>query len=182
MKIAAPKLLQRAGLSAAAAAALLSTAGCAYINPPATTMIYSPADGIVERVGEVKLTNVLIVATAADAEGRVLGTLDNDGDQEVTLSMDVDGASAEVQIPANGSVSLEEADPVVVDRAGAAPGLMVETEFTVGGESLTEQVPVLDHTFERYAEFVPGGAPSTPANPSNTPVPVDEMVGQESGH
>ncbi|MFI7493980.1 hypothetical protein ACH9D2_04550 [Kocuria sp. M4R2S49] len=182
MKIAAPKLLQRAGLSAAAAAALLSTAGCAYINPPATTMIYSPADGIVEQVGDVKLTNVLIVATAADAEGRVLGTLDNDGDEDVTLSMDVDGATAEVQIPANGTVSLEDAEPVVVDRAGADPGLMVETEFTAGGESLTEQVPVLDHTFERYAEFVPGGAPTTPANPSNTPVPLDEMVGQEGGH
>lgn len=182
MKIAAPKLLQRAGLSAAAAAALLSTAGCAYINPPATTMTYSPADGIVEQVGDVKLTNMLIVATAADAEGRVLGTLDNDGDEDVTLSMDVDGATAEVRIPANGTVDLEEADPVVVDRAGAAPGLMVETVFTADGESLVEQVPVLDHTFPRYAEFVPGGAPSTPANPSNTPVPHGEMVGEEGGH
>ena len=40
----------------------------------------------------------------------------------------------------------------------------------------------LDHTFERYAEFVPGGAPTTPANPSNTPVPHGEMVGEEGGH
>ena len=159
MKIAARQKLRRAGLSAAAAAALLTTAGCAYINPPATTMVYSAADGIVEQVGDVKLANVLIVATGADQEGRVLGTLVNDGDQDVTLSMDVDGATA-----------------------GAEPGLMVETEFTAGGESLTERVPVLDHTFSRYAEFIPGGAPSTPANPSNTPVPVEEMVGQESGH
>ena len=156
MKIAARQKLRRAGLSAAAAASLLTTAGCAYINPPATTMVYSAADGIVEQVGDVKLANVLIVATGADQEGRVLGTLVNDGDQD---------------------------DPVVtVDRAGAEPGLMVETEFTAGGESLTERVPVLDHTFSRYAEFIPGGAPSTPANPSNTPVPVEEMVGQESGH
>lgn len=182
MKIAAPKLLQRAGLSAAAAAALLSTAGCAYINPPATTMAYSPADGIVEQVGDVKLANMLVVATAADAEGRVLGTLVNDGDEAVTLTMDIDGATAEVQIPANGTVALEEAEPVVVDRAGADPGLMVETEFSTGGESITELLPVLDHTFERYAEFIPGGAPSTPANPSNTPVPHDEMVGEEGGH
>ena len=182
MKIAARQKLRRAGLSAAAAAALLTTAGCAYINPPATTMVYSAADGIVEQVGDVKLANVLIVATGADQEGRVLGTLVNDGDQDVTLSMDVDGATAEVQIPAGGTVDLDQDDPVVtVDRAGAEPGLMVETEFT-GGESLTERVPVLDHTFSRYAEFIPGGAPSTPANPSNTPVPVEEMVGQESGH
>ena len=86
MKIAARQKLRRAGLSAAAAAALLTTAGCAYINPPATTMVYSAADGIVEQVGDVKLANVLIVATGADQEGSVLGTLVNDGDQDVTLS------------------------------------------------------------------------------------------------
>ncbi|GAA1761833.1 hypothetical protein [Kocuria aegyptia] len=175
MKTAARHKLRRAGLSAAAAAALLTTTGCSYINPSATTMVYSAADGIVEQVGDVKLANVLIVATGADEEGRVLGTLSNRGDQEVTLSMDVDGATAEVQIPAGGSVDLETSEPVILDRAGADPGLMVETEFTAGGESITERLPVLDHTFPRYAEFIPGGAPTTPANPSNTPaVPGEE--------
>ncbi|MFE7631901.1 hypothetical protein [Kocuria sp. NPDC057446] len=182
MKIAARQKLRRAGLSAAAAAALLTTTGCAYINPPATTMVYSAADGIVEQVGDVKLANVLIVATGADEEGRVLGTLVNDGDQDVTLTIDADGATAEVPIPAGGSVNLEQDEEIVLDRAGAEPGLKVETEFTAGGESHTDQVPVLDHTFPRYAEFIPGGAPDTPANPSNTPVPVEEMVGQEGGH
>ena len=174
MKIAARQKLRRAGLSAAAAAALLTTAGCSYINPPVTTMVYSAADGIVEQVGDVKLANVLIVATGADEEGRVLGALSNRGDEEVTLSMDVDGATAEVQIPAGGTVNLEQGEPVLVDRAGAEPGLMVETEFAAGGESLTKQVPVLDHTFPRYAEFIPGGAPTTPANPSNVPAKPGE--------
>jgi hypothetical protein len=179
VKIAARQKLRRAGLSAAAAAALLTTAGCAYINPPATTMVYSAADGIVEQVGDVKLANVLIVATGADEEGRVLGTLVNDGDEDVTLSMDVDGATAEVQIPAGGSVNLEQGEPVILERAGADPGFKVETEFTAGGESRTDRVAVLDHTFPRYAEFIPGGAPDTPANPSNTPKPHDEA---EGGH
>ena len=48
--------------------------------------------------------------------------------------------------------------------------------------SVRSSVPVMDHTYERYAEFIPGGAPTTPANPSNTPKPVEEHVGQESGH
>ncbi|MFI7484064.1 hypothetical protein ACH9EU_16810 [Kocuria sp. M1R5S2] len=180
MKTAARQKLQRAGLSAAAAAALLATAGCGYINPPATTTVYSPADGIVEQVGGVKLANVLIVATGADQPGRVLGTLVNDGDQEVTVTMEVDGATAEVPVPANGSVELEEAEPVILDRAGAEPGLMAEAEFSAGGEVLVEQVPVLDHTYPRYAEYIPGGAPSTPANPSNTPAPEGEGGG--GGH
>ena len=182
MKNAARTKLKRAGLSAAAVAALLSATGCGYINDQATTMVYSPADGIVEQFGDVDLRNVLIVAAGAEEQGRVLGTVVNNGDQEVTVTVDADGATAEVQIPANGSVELEEAEPVVLDRAGAAPGLMVETEFTAAGESVRSSVPVMDHTYERYAEFIPGGAPTTPANPSNTPKPVEEMVGQESGH
>ena len=54
-----------------------------------------------------------------------------------------------------------------------------------GARTLTEdwvaehELPVLDHTDPRYAEYIPGGAPSTPANPSNTPAPEDE---EEGGH
>lgn len=63
--------------------------------------------------------------------------------------------------------------------AGAEPGLMVPVTITVDGETLEHELPVLDHTFPRYAEYIPGGAPSTPANPSNTPAPEDE---EEGGH
>ncbi|MCJ8505673.1 hypothetical protein MRU69_12540 [Kocuria flava] len=182
MKTPARKSLKRAGLSAAALAALLTASGCGYINPSATTMQYSAADGIVQEVGDLKVTDLLIVATGADEQGRVLGTVVNDGDQEATLTMDVDGATAEITVPAGGSRQLAEGEPVLVERAGAEPGLMVETEFRTDGATHTDQVPVLDHTYPRYAEFVPGGAPTTPANPSNTPKPLDEMVGQEGGH
>ena len=39
---------------------------------------------------------------------------------------------------------LTDIDPVILDPAGAAPGLMVATEFSVAGESLVDEVPVLD--------------------------------------
>lgn len=176
MQIAAPKSLQRAGLSAAAAAVLLSTAGCSYINPVTTAEVgYAPADGIVLEIGEVNLTNPLIVATSAEEEGRLLGSIDNGYDEDVTVTVDTGVATAEIDVPAGGAVLLEDvAEPVILDPAGAVPGLMVETEISFAGESATESVPVLDHTFERYAEFVPGGAPDTPANPSNVPAEVGE--------
>lgn len=182
MKIAARKSLKRAGLSAAAVAALLTATGCSAINPVATAEVgYAPADGIVVEMGELKATNLLIVARSADAEGRLLGSLTNDSEQEITVTVDADGATGEIAVPAGSTVMLEEADPVILDPAGAMPGLMVETEISAAGQSVTESVPVLDHTFERYAEFIPGGAPSTPANPSNTPGAVEGHVGEGGG-
>ena len=68
---------------------------------------------------------------------------------------------------------------MLLDKAGADPGLMVDTSFTADGQDSNASVPVLDHTYPRYASFVPGGAPTTPANPSNTKAPEGHS---EGGH
>ncbi|MUN64062.1 hypothetical protein GMA12_13095 [Kocuria sediminis] len=176
MKTAARKSLKRAGLSAAAVAALLTASGCSAINPVATAEVgYAPADGIVVEMGDLKATDLLIVAESAEAEGRLLGSLTNSGDQDMTVTVDADGATGEIPVPAGTTLKLAETEPVLLDPAGAMPGLMVQTEISAAGESVTESVPVLDHTFPRYAEYIPGGAPTTPANPSNVPAkPGDE--------
>lgn len=182
MKIAARKSLKRAGLSAAAVAALLTATGCSAINPVATAGVgYAPADGIVVQMGELKVTDLLIVAQDADTEGRLLGSLTNNAEQDITVTVDTGAATGEIAVPSGTTLKLSETDPVLLDPAGAIPGRMVETEIRAAGESVTKSVPVLDHTFPRYAEFVPGGAPSTPANPSNTPGAVDGHVGEGGG-
>lgn len=170
MNIAARKKAKMAGLCAAVVAATLSVTGCSYINPQATTMPYSPGDGIVEEMDQVSLNNILIVAESESDPGRLLGTVVNKTGEDITLTVTTDQASAEVEVPANGETRLEDPEnEVTLDQAGAQPGLMVETTFDTGEYELTKSVPILDHTFPRYAEYVPGGAPETPANPSNTP-------------
>lgn len=170
MNIAARKKAKMAGLCAAVVAATLSVTGCSYINPQATTMEYSPGDGIVEEMDQVSLNNILIVAESENDPGRLLGTMVNKTDQDITVTVTTDQASAEVQVPANGETRLEDSEnEALLEPAGAEPGLMVETTFDTGESELTKSLPVLDHTFPRYAEFIPGGAPETPANPSNTP-------------
>ena len=72
-------------------------------------------------------------------------------------------------VPFDGDMSMED----------LIPAEDVVVTITVDGETLEHELPVLDHTFQRYAEYIPGGAPSTPANPSNTPAPEDE---EEGGH
>ena len=179
MKNAAHKKLQQLGLGAAALAVLTGVSGCAYISPQATTDTFAPADGVQLDLGDVQLRNVLVVAEDADSEGRVLGTVINNGDKAQTLTLDADGSKATIDVPANNEVVLEKSKPVLLDHAGAKPGLMVDTTFTADGKDGTVSVPVLDHTYPRYASFVPGGAPTTPANPSNTRAP--ESHG-EGGH
>lgn len=179
MNIAARKKARMAGLCAAVVAASLSVTGCSYINPQATTMEYSPGDGIVDEMEDVSLNNILIVAESADDPGRVLGTVVNKTDDDVTLTLETEEASAEIEVPANSETRLEDDEnETLLEPAGAEPGLMVEATFSTDTDSLTESVPVLDHTFPRYADYIPGGAPETPANPSNTPAPE----GEDSGH
>ena len=182
MKIAARKSLKRAGLSAAAVAALLSATGCSAINPVATAGVgYAPADGIVLVMGDLKATDLLIVAVDGDAPGRLLGSLSNNGDDPMTVTVDTGSDTAQVELAPGATRQLEEGEPVILEPAGEDPGLMIRTTISTGDQTAEESVPVLDHTFPRYAEFVPGGAPTTPANPSNTPALVDEHVGEGGG-
>lgn len=161
----------RAGRTAAAVLTALSTTGCWVTNPAATTMDYSPFDGIQEQLGAVELHNLLIVAPDAEEQGRVLGTVVNDGEQAVTLRMDAAGSSVDVAIPARGSVSLEDTAPMMLDRAGADPGQKVETTFEVDGQSLVTAVPVLDATLPYLAPYVLDAriAPAIPASTSPPP-------------
>ncbi|MCT1602899.1 hypothetical protein M3E18_04915 [Kocuria sp. p3-SID1433] len=185
MTTAARKRLRTIGLGAAFAAAALTSAGCAAVtNDQETASHYSPADGIVEELGDLSINNLLIVAESADSDGRLLGTLVNESDQDMSVEIAVEGAAPiTVEVPAAdevryGEVRLED-DEQLVEPAGAEPGLLVPVTITVDGETLEHELPVLDHTFPRYAEYIPGGAPSTPANPSNTPAPEGE---EEGGH
>ena len=67
MTNAARKRLRTIGLGAAFAAAALTTSGCAALtNDQETASQYSPADGIVEQLGDLSINNLLIVADSAD--------------------------------------------------------------------------------------------------------------------
>lgn len=180
MTTAARTRLRTIGLGAAFVAASLTATGCAVTSPQATAFEYSAADGIVDQVGAVSLNNILIVAESADDPGRLLGTLVNESDEDLTVEIEVSGAEPlSIDVPAQGEIRLEDDEnEQLVEPATADPGLMADTTFRADGETLEDELPVLDHTFPRYAQFIPGGAPSTPANPSNTPAPEAE----EGGH
>jgi hypothetical protein len=99
---------------ALAAAVLLGVTGCAMISPQATTIPYSPADGVnVPASGPLKVRNALFVADEAGENANFLAAIVNDTDKAQTLLVGVDGANKSVRVPARSTVSLgfDDAEP-----------------------------------------------------------------------
>lgn len=145
----------------------LGTSGCTLISPQATTISYSPAEGVTvpDTSGPLQVRNALIVADAEGTVGNFLAAIVNDTDEASALIIGFNGTSQTINVPARTTVSLgmDAAAPLAIPALGSAPGTNVEVTFQSGqGEAATVSVPVLDGTLPYLAEFVPA-APATPA-------------------
>lgn len=129
--------------------------GCSFTNPAGTTMNNSVTDGTNAAGEDLRIRNMLIVADTDHERGRVLGTIINDSQEDMTVSIDVAGESADVFIAEQGSRQLEEGEPLIFDRAGARPGSMATVTLDSPGHSLTVLIPVVDDTLPYYAPYAP---------------------------
>jgi len=144
---------------ALAAAVLLGVTGCAMISPQATTIPYSPADGVnIPASGPLKVRNALFVADESGENANFLAAIVNDTDSAQTLLVGVDGANKSVRVPARSSVSLgfDGAKPLLFEGIDTPAGSDVAVTFQSGdGEGVEKAVPVLDGTLDYLADFVP---------------------------
>lgn len=165
MKIAPKKRVQLAVAAGSAVLALLGATGCSAVNEQATTIEYAASDGIVERVGPVLLRNVLIITSDEGEPGTLLGTLFNESDSPVQVTIDGENENSQITIEAEGKYVFEDEvdDDGTLQGISEIPGSLVDLEFTVNSESETFRVPVLDGTLEEYREFVPGGFTPEPS-------------------
>lgn len=156
------RLLASAALGAAV---LLGTTGCAFITEQATTLTYSPADGVnIPDSGPLKVRNALIVSEAEGEAGSLIAAIVNETDEAQTLNIELgEGASAQkatVRVPAQSSVSLgnpsDDTDPLTIDEVDGPPGSTVPVYFQSGdAEGVLYQVPVLDGELDYYNELLP---------------------------
>ncbi|WP_028280416.1 hypothetical protein [Arthrobacter sp. H5] len=176
MKSAPKKRAQQAVAAGAAVFAILGATGCAAVNPQATTIQYAASDGIVDSVGPVLLRNVLIITSDEGEPGTLLGTLFNESDSAVQVTIDGENESSQITIPAEGKYVFEDEvdDDGTLQGVSEIPGALVDLDFTVNSESATIRVPVLDGTLEAYREYVPGGF--TP-----DPEPTEEEDSESEG-
>jgi hypothetical protein len=180
---------------AVAATIALGATGCEFMSPAHTAHIKQITDGVDVSTGRVDVRNALLISDDG-ASARFIGTLVNNDDQDdLTVSIEIGGATQTVEVPANTHVDLAmasgaadadessvqegevtqgtaagDAEPVVFDDADAAPGSLVKVYFSYpDAEGVSANVPVLTSAQEEYQTLAPSPTPtSTSTSPSES--------------
>jgi hypothetical protein len=145
------------------AAVILGATGCSLISTQATTIPYSPAEGVnVPDSGPLEVRNAFIVANEDGSAGNFVAAVVNPTDTAHTLSVEFgepgDTATATVRVPANSVVSLGagDEDPILLEGPLMLPGSDVPGFFQSGdGEGVLLSVPILDGSLDYLASLVP---------------------------
>ena len=148
---------------AVSAFVVLGTSGCAMLSTQATTIPYSPSDGVnVPDSGPLQLRNVLIVTDEDGADGQLVAAIVNATGESHTLSIEYgEGSSASserIRVPANSTISLgtEETEPLSLEGIDTKPGTNLPMFFQSGdAEGILFDVPVLDGALDYYGDLLP---------------------------
>lgn len=180
---------------AVAATIALGATGCEFMSPAHTVDIKQITDGVDVSTGKVDVRNALLISDDGES-ARFIGTLVNNDDQDdYTVSIEIGGATQTVDVPANTHVDLAmaggagsddessvqegdttqgttagDAEPVVFDNADATPGSLVKVYFSYpDAEGVSANVPVLTSSQEEYQTLAPSPTPTpTSTSPSES--------------
>lgn len=114
----------------------------------------STAVGDDESVGEIDLLSVLLVTDEEGNPARLLGTLENNGDQPVDVTISDDDEDVTVSVPAQGAAALDTLE-TFLQTAGDAPGARTSLTATTETGEVELLVPVVDGTLDPYKPYLP---------------------------
>ena len=144
--------------------ACVALAGCGI--PGSEAENEGAGAGVAATVGDVQLSNLLIVSGEEGGQGIMCGAGNNSSGQERSVDMRLaSGAGTTMSIPAQGSADLncQSDDPVVLDEVPAAPGALADVTVAVNGEQTVARVPVLyPYSETPYGTLAPPGFTGTP--------------------
>lgn len=162
-----------------AGALLAGTTGCTFFAQQATLIHYDASDGVGASVGDVKLSNVILLTDESGKAGSLLVTLVNTGSKtaKVTLQFQSAGAKTEFKptVPANSSLSFGNAadqEQILILKPGVVPGQLFAVYVQTGdqpGQQLL--VPVLNTDLPQYSTLGPV-IPTPTATPTVVPTPT----------
>ncbi|WP_022872620.1 hypothetical protein [Nesterenkonia alba] len=138
--------------------AALALTGCSAVNYQATTHEYSGSDGVMFDVDDVQLRHITFVTSEQGAPARMLGLVNNGGQEPVEVELEIETDSFSVSLDPGEAVNLEHDEEFIVSSIGAAPGEMQEVTATVNGSTETFGATVLDGGMAEYRDLVPEGA------------------------
>ncbi len=144
-----PRRAARLGVLAAASA--LSLSACGWASPIQTQVIYAPSDGVrLDLTDGVRVENLMVLTGGNFDDGWVLGSVANDRDTEVTVTVEVAGASEQVRVEPEAAAEVAFEVASLDEPAGAL------TEATLRFEgTFTKEIPVLDAELPPYDEAEP---------------------------
>lgn len=153
----APRFIAAAALGAAV---ILGAGGCSMVSSQATTIPYSPADGVnVPDSGPINVRNALVVANEEGTEGNFIGAIINTTDERQTLHIEYgDDSSVTIRVDGGETITLgsDGDDPLLLEDIDSLPGTTMPMYFQSGdAEGVLQQVPVLDGSLDYLAPYVP---------------------------
>ena len=140
------------------AAVVLGATGCNMIAPQATTIDYSPSDGVnVPDSGPILVRNAMVITDDEGISGNFLAALVNDTDEDLELLVSLGDELQIIPVEAREVVSLGgDTAPMFFQDLDTPAGATVEVAFQSGeGSGVAIEVPVLDGELPYYADFTP---------------------------
>lgn len=168
---------------AISALVVIGATGCTFISPQATTIQYSPSDGVsIPSSGPIDVRNAIVIVDEKGTTGNLVAGLANVGTKAATLNIDVAGLSDKltVRVGAGEMLSLGgDGTPALrLDGIDTKPGATIKVYFQSGdGEGVSAQVPVLDGSLPYYADLVPSPEPTPLTTLTPTPAPTGTPAG-----
>ncbi|MHA7282520.1 hypothetical protein [Arthrobacter sp. TMS2-4] len=141
-------------ISTVAAAATMTCLAITSCSSPDTVDQDVSAVGENGAVGDIDLLSILLVASAEDEPGRLLGTLENESDESVDVTISDDDDEIIVAVPAGEEYRLEDNEHIF-DSVGDAPGANTTITASTATESTELLVPVHDGALERFQPYLP---------------------------
>jgi len=164
-----------------AGALLAGTAGCTFMSQQATLIQYDPSDGVGATVGDIKLSNVIALASNDGKAYSLLVTFINSGLKPATLSLQFESSGQKTTITelvgAGQALSFgnQVGQPQIIIlnpgvEIGALYPIYVQTGTVPGKQML---VPVLPADLAQYSALKPPEGlhlPVPTSTPTGTPV------------
>ena len=121
----------------------------------------------------------MIVSTAEDKPGRVIGAVFNQSSSAATLVLNgTNGAQTSIPVKAKSQTYLnEDSDAAILSSTGGKPGSLVTVSVSTGSDSTKLQVPVMDGSLVEYQKYLPASA-----SPTATPGSTASEGATESSH
>lgn len=144
--------LRRRVVGAAAATSIL----CAALVSCATPDEEEPVSAAGEKgsVGALDLLSIVLVSSAEGEPGRLLGTVENESDESVDLTISDSDDEVTITVPAGEEYRFDD-NETVLGSADDAPGAVTTITAATDAETAELLVPVHDGTLEQFRPYLP---------------------------